>query len=576
MKDLALVVKLTVMEKKDILLSIIFGFVTGIAAVGLFAASGYLISKAALAPPLYALIILTASVKMLGFIRAFSRYGERYFSHRATFTMLSNLRVSFFEKLEPLAPGIFQKFRSGDLLARIVGDVETLQNFFLRVFYPPIVLIMVFLSTILFTSVYSVHVAFILLAGLLLTTFIVPAFFALKQGKVDRKVRERRGNLSTEVTEFLYGYRDLKIYQQLEDKEAQLKQVSQAYIEEQQQEGVHHIFSQSANLMVSLIVSWSVLGVGAYLVADGQMDGIFLAMFLMISLTVFENATPMAAFPIHLQDSRQAANRLFSVVGKDEDAVDETVDDMQEWVAVGQAPAIKMTDVSFSFPEEIRQTIKNVSLSLPAGSKTAIVGPSGSGKSTLLQLLLKISVVDQGEIRMGDIAMNHIPQESIWEKANVVLQKNHFFYGSLRENLQLAKDTASDDELEAVLNKVQLEYLSLSDQVLEKGENLSGGEKQRLAIARVMLKDAPLWILDEPTSSVDALTEDHIYRHLFDQAEDDTLVLVSHRLTGMEKMDQIIVMEEGSIVEAGTYSVLMDKQGYFYELKQIEQSVFMS
>src|SRR5699024_6808930 len=139
---LAYVVKLTIKEKKDIFLSIFFGFLTGLTAVSLFAASGYLISKAALAPPLYALILLTASVKLLGFMRALSRYGERYFSHRATFTMLSNLRVSFYNKLEPLAPRIFQKYRSGDLLARIVGDVETLQDFFLRVFYPPIVLIM--------------------------------------------------------------------------------------------------------------------------------------------------------------------------------------------------------------------------------------------------------------------------------------------------------------------------------------------------------------------------------------------------------------------------------------------------
>src|SRR5690625_5549188 len=127
MKDLSLIVKLTLMEKKDILLSILFGFITGIAAVGLFASSGYLISTAALSPPLYALLLRTSSVKILGFTRALSRYAEHYFSHRATFTMLSNLRVYFYEKLEPLAPGIFQKYRSGDLLARIVGDVETLQ-----------------------------------------------------------------------------------------------------------------------------------------------------------------------------------------------------------------------------------------------------------------------------------------------------------------------------------------------------------------------------------------------------------------------------------------------------------------
>lgn len=570
MKELKHVLKQTLREKRDVLLSVLFGFITGMATVGLFAASGYLIAKSALTPPLYALIILTASVKLLGFTKALGRYGERYFSHRGTFTMLSNLRVSFYEKLEPLAPGIFQKHRSGDLLARIVGDVETLQDFFLRVLYPPIVLVMVFLSTILFTMFYSIYIALILLAGLLLTTFIVPGLFAVKRRKVDLQVREKRGALSTEVTEFLHGFRDLQVYQQLEDKEEQLQQVSEAYLQEQQREGIQNIFSESVNLLISLIITWLLLGVGAYIVTEGKMDGIFLAMLVMISLTVFEDATPMAAFPSHLQATRQASARLSSVVGNGEQQGRARHSEKQ---LPYTAPAIDMNRVSFSFPDEMRKTINEITLSLPAGSKTAIVGPSGSGKSTMLQLLLQTITEDRGEIWIHDIPIRQVVPEQIWKQANVVLQKNHFFYGTVRENLTLAKDGLTDAEMERVLTVVQLEHFSLEDQVLEKGENLSGGEQQRMAMARAMLKNAPLWLLDEPTSSVDAVTADHIYRALFEQAEGDTLVLVSHRLTGIEKMNQIIVMEQGSIVEAGTYAELMAKKGYFYELKQIEQSV---
>src|SRR5690625_963362 len=149
MKDLTTVIRLLFKEKKDIILSVVCGFIAGITAVGLFSASGYLISQAALAPPIYTLMVLVATVKLFGIISAISRYGERYFSHRGTFTMLSNLRVAFYEKLEPQFHHVFHRFRSGDLLSRIVGDVETLQNFFLRVFYPPIVLVLVFLCTIL-------------------------------------------------------------------------------------------------------------------------------------------------------------------------------------------------------------------------------------------------------------------------------------------------------------------------------------------------------------------------------------------------------------------------------------------
>lgn len=572
MKELSIVVKYMMIEKKDIFLTIVFGFIAGIAGVGLFSASGYLISKAALAPPLYALVILTSAVKLLGFTRALSRYGERLFSHRATFTTLSNLRVSFFEKLEPLAPGIFQKYRSGDLLARIVGDVESLQNFFLRVFYPPIVLITVFLSTILFTTFFSVSIAIVFLVGLLLTVFVVPALFAMRQTKIYNNVREERSVLSTEVTELLYGFRDLKIYKQLEEKEKNLLESADDYVREQETEGINMLYNESVNSFVALFVSWFVLGLGAYLVINGELAGILLAMLVMTSLTVFEDAGPMAVFPIHLQDSKRASTRLFSIVGNGSQSEAHCSETLKE-ISQGKAVSIQMNDVSYSFADEWRPALDHIQLQIPAGSKTAIVGPSGSGKSTLLQALLKIVPDVEGSIYIDDISHEQIKQESIWKEANVVLQENHFFYGTIRENLLLAGDELTDKQMASVLNQVKLEYLSLSDHVFEKGENLSGGERQRLAIARALLKGGRLWALDEPTSSVDALTERFIYDYLFKQAENDTVILVSHRLTGLEKMDQIIVMEQGKIIESGTFSELMEQKGYFYEMKEIESSL---
>ena len=157
---------------------------------------------------------------------------------------------------------------------------------------------------------------------------------------------------------------------------------------------------------------------------------------------------------------------------------------------------------------------------------------------------------------------------------NVVLQENHYFYGTIRENLQIVHEDLTDEAMNNALEKVELNNIRLDDKVLEKGGNLSGGEKQRLAIARALLKDAPIWILDEPTSSVDALTESIIYDKLLSQAADDTVILVSHRLNGLKRMDQIIVMDNGLIVEVGSYDALMQKKGYFYELKEIEESVF--
>lgn len=571
MKELTIITKLMLKEKRDILYSILAGFISGMAAVGLFAASGYLISKAALAPPLYALIILTSTVKLLGFTRALMRYAERYFSHRATFTILSHLRVSFFKKLEPLVPGILGKYRSGDLLSRIVGDVETLQNYFLRVFYPPIVLVMVFLSTILFTVYFSIYTTIILLIGLVLTTFVLPSIFAVKQRKVNSQVREVRGALSTEATEFLHGFRDLKIYQKLEGKKQQMNDASKKYIDEQEKEQLLIASSQSVTSFVSFFIAWAVLGVGAYLVSNDQMEGIYLAMLVMIAITVFEDANTMSVFPIYFNDSQRAAQRLASVINEEKPLMEQ----QSLGTLSNEDPlAIEMEHVGFTFPNEWRKTLNDVTVKFTAGSKTAIVGPSGSGKSTLLQLLLNIYPVDQGEIRINQQPISSLHQEDLWHVANVVLQENHFFYGTIRSNLQLAKDGLTDEEMKTALERVNLAHFSLDDPVFEMGENLSGGEKQRLAIARAMLRGKKSWFLDEPTSSVDAVTEQTIYQHLFEQAKDDTVIFVSHRLNGLEKMDQIIVMDQGKVVESGSYEALMQRKGYFYDMKQIEKNLF--
>lgn len=570
MKQLTILTRFMFKEKKDILLSVLAGFIAGMAAVGLFSASGYLISKAALKPPLYALIILTSTVKLLGFTRALTRYAERYVSHRATFTILSNLRVAFFKKLEPLAPSIFGRFRSGDLLSRITADVETLQHYFLRVVYPPIILMMVFLGTILLTVYFSVATAVILLIGLVLTTFVVPLFIYLKQRKTKRNVRTQRSTLATRTAELLHGFRDLKIYQKLRGKEAELNSASTVYIREQKKEATHILFGKSINTFISLLITWAVLGVGAYLVTNGELDGIFLAMLVMIAITVFEEIDNMAILPIYLNDSKQAIERLQEGT---EGRVPRPASRDRGPVPPSHL-SYKMHQVNFTFPDEWRPTLQHITLDLPTGSKTAIVGPSGSGKSALLHLLLKIYSADSGVISISGEPSDTINEEDLWEQSRVVLQDNHFFHGTIQSNLQLAGDALTDEDMLTALAHVQLEPFSLSDSVYEKGDNLSGGEKQRLAIARALLKRGRNWFLDEPTSSVDALTEDAIYKHLFEQAKDDTLVLVSHQLRGLDNMDQIIVMDQGQIMESGTFTELMQQKGYFYRMKEIEKSLF--
>ncbi|PSL40489.1 ATP-binding cassette subfamily C protein CydC [Planomicrobium soli] len=567
MTDLKSILKLTIMEKRDVALAVLFGFIAGIAGVALLASSGYLISKAALTTQMTTLVVMAACLKLFGFVSALSRYAERLYSHRATFTMLSNLRVSFFERLSPRAPTLFQRYRSGDLLARIVGDVESLQNFLLRVFYPPLVLALVFSSTIFFASFFSAALAFVLFVGFLLTVIVVPALFAWQKRKTASKTRVSRAALSTEATEFLYGFRDLKIYQQLEQKERQLEQLVESYAKDQWNEGRRENYSQSINAFVAMLVSLVVLGLGAYYVAAGELDGLYLAMLVMLSLALFENVTPMAVFPAYYEDSRRAASRLDKVV-------EEPYQNEGENSLPAGSLGIEVKNVSYTYPEEERPALANVSVRLPSGSKTAIVGPSGSGKSTLMQVLLRTLPVDSGSIFINEENINNLDQQKLWSRINVVLQENHFFFGTIRSNLAIANEEATEEQLKAALEKAELGAFSLSAKVEEKGQNLSGGEKQRLAIARAMLKNEALWLLDEPVSSIDGLTARAIYKRLFEQGKDHTFVVISHDLSDLEQMDQIIVMEQGRIVEIGSYDSLMERQGYFYGMKQIEKSVF--
>ncbi|EFU40707.1 ABC transporter, CydDC cysteine exporter (CydDC-E) family, permease/ATP-binding protein CydC [Paenibacillus vortex V453] len=569
MNELAVLSKAMMQERKDIVLSILGGFIAGIAGVALFSASGYLISQTVFAPPLYTLIVLTSLVKMLGLLRAASRYGERLYSHRATFSMLSRLRTSFFAKLIPLTPGILNKNRSGDLLARIVGDVESLQNYFLRVAYPPIMVVMVFLATVLFTSAFSLWIALLFVLGMLVTAFVVPGIVLLGQRRIHGRVREQRAQLSTEVTEVLYGFRDLKVYGQLAQREQQLQQASSTLAAEQQRAAGHLLRGQSMHALVTFLISWGVLALGAYLIMDGALAGMFLAMLVMASLTVFEEAAAMATLPAYKEDSEHAAKRLTETVQST------AVQSSQPGgtLAVDHAVSIELSGVTFQYEGEWRAALRDMSLLITPGSKTAIVGPSGSGKSTIIDLLLKLRTPMDGDIRLNGISVKELDEASIWQAANVVLQQSHFFRGTIRDNLLLNGEEHTDEQLLEVLAKVQLPDTSLTDRVYEKGENLSDGEKQRLALARAMLRKGRLWLLDEPTSSLDYVTEQRVMKHLYTQAAHDTLLLICHRLTGLEEMDQIVVMDQGRVIETGSYPELMEQKGYFYEMKQIERQM---
>ncbi|WP_066191562.1 thiol reductant ABC exporter subunit CydC [Gracilibacillus timonensis] len=568
MKDVAIVLRMLLKEKKDVLLSILFGFIAGMTAVGLFSASGYLISQAALAPPIYTLIVIVALVKLLGITSAVSRYGERYVSHRGTFTMLKNIRVYVYDRIEPIADRLLQRYRSGDILARIVGDVESLQYFFLRVFYPPIVLVTVMLTTILFTTIFSIKIAITMVIGMVVLVLFIPACFYLQEKKRASKVRESRGALSAEFTEYLYGFQELTIYQQADEKEQQLLAAMKEYEAEKLSENRRHAFQETVMIFLAFFLAVIVLVQASFYVTEGSLSGLLLAMLFMIALTAFEDAPMMATFPAYLDQSRQASQRLIEVWSGEEAASSTPAKQM----AQQEALAFQFDQVSLQYLDQPTSFVKEISLDIPAGSKVAIVGASGSGKSTLMQAMLGFLPVTSGCLSVQQTPIETWEKESLWRIMNVSLQQNHFFYGSVGDNLALANPSATEDNLRVALNKATLSHLALDDLVQESGANLSGGEKQRLALARLFLHPADTWLLDEPTSSLDAITEQQVMQQVYQHAADATIVMIRHRLTGLEQMDQIVVMDHGEVVEQGTYQELMKQtDGYFRKMKRLEE-----
>ncbi|WP_322906178.1 thiol reductant ABC exporter subunit CydC [Paenibacillus campi] len=567
MNELSIFARAMVQERRDVVITIMTGFIAGIAGVTLFSLSGYLISKTVFLPPLYTLILLAALVKLLGLVRAASRYGERLYSHRATFSLLSRLRTTFFAKLIPLSPQWLGRQRSGELLAKIVGDVESLQFYFLRVAYPPLIVISVFLTTVAVTSFISVWIALVFVVGMIIIAFGVPAIVRRSQHKQTDAVHQLCAALATDSAEMMYGFIDLKLYGRLAAQEQHIEQIADELAAAQQQAATRLLRGQSLHSFMTFFISWLVLLVGAILIMHGSMNGLFLAMLIMTAMTVFDEAAAMATLPAYQKDSEYAAKRLHTVLS---DMKLTKRASASKQLQRHQPVRIDIEDVSFRYDEDWRWTLQHISLHIPAGSKTAIVGASGSGKTSLLELLLKLHPLEQGQICMNTIPLEQLNEESIWSNARVLLQRNQFFNGTVRDNLLLEQDGIPDTHLLALLDQVQLSHKKLDDPILEKGENLSDGEKQRLALVRILLRSGSLWLLDEPTSALDYATEQRVLELLFQQAQGDTVIMVSHRLTGLEQMDQIIVMDQGRIAEAGSYDELMQRGSYLYQLKQLE------
>jgi ATP-binding cassette subfamily C protein CydC len=556
------------------LLAGIFGFLTIGSNVGLMGASAYLISSAALHPPITALSTAIVGVRFFGISRAVFRYLERYISHDATFRLLGTVRVWFYTKLEVLAPARLMEWQSGELFSAIVGDVETLKEFYLRVLAPPFIAILVVSGTCLFLAQFNMIFVYVLIGAFIVLGILLPIISRNLQTSTADELVLGRSAMKAQLVDSITGIAELAAFGQTRRQAERIAVLDQRLTELQGKVAMISGMLDALSLLIVNGTVWLVLWLAIPLVNSGKLEGIYLAVVALTVQSSFEGVLPLPLAVHYLAESLAAARRLFAIV----DTAPAMLDG--EFKTVNSCDAtIEVEDISFQYSDQGAEVLHRISFTVPKGESAAIVGPSGAGKSTLLYLLLRFWEYNQGSIRLGGHELKSLNSKELRNMFGIVPQQSHLFNASIRDNILLAKPSASEAELKQAIDNAELSELiellplGYDTMVGQNGYALSGGERQRIAIARALLKDAPVLILDEPTVGLDALTEEAIMGTIANVMKGRTTILITHRLTGLEHIGQIMVLQDGRMVERGRQSELIKKNGLFSLLWSLQHDV---
>lgn len=555
-------------------LAVLLGVATVASNVGLLALSAFLIAAAALKPELAALSVPIYLVRFFGVSRGFARYAERVVSHDVTFRLLRNLRIWFYERLEPLAPSRLLEHHSGDLLDRAVEDVDELQNVYLRIFSPILVAAFTVSATFAVFWVFSPLLAFVALGFLVAAGVGVPLLVDALARRTGRQQVELRAELSAQLVDSVQGVQDLLAFGAEKERRDRISEINRKLARAQRRMALIEGLQGSLNDLLSNLAMLVLLVLAIPLVSGGEIRGVYLAFLALVILGSFEAITPLGSAFQFLGRSLSAAGRLFEIADEEPQ-----VRDPQNPAPVPERPGLEFRRVTFSYSNSGSKALDDVSFEIKAGSRVAVVGPSGSGKSTLTRLALRFWDPDGGEVLLGGRDVREYAQEDLREKIGLVAQDTHIFNGTLRRNLLLARPEATQRELERAVEAARLGGLveslpeGLDSWVGEQGLRISGGERQRLAVARALLKNAPILLLDEPTANLDTVTEQELLGSIREMVQDRTTLLITHRLVGMEGMDEILVLDKGRIVERGTHAELLRSSGLYRQMYDTQREM---
>lgn len=571
------------------LIGLFLSVITLIAGIGLLSLSGWFLSASAVA----GLTLVTAQafnyftpaggVRFLSILRTASRYGERLATHEATFKLLTRLRVWAWRKVLPLSARNMQRLRQGELLNRLVADIDTLDHLYLRLITPMIAALLMIAGLYLFVAWIDAQLALILSASLLSIWLILPWIFYFLGRQPGIKQLESKRLLRIHILEFVQGLAEISLFGAHQRFREKLTQAEANLLDSQRAMANVTAFSQAALILCHGIVVVLILYVAASGIGEHQSPGPMLAMIAFMVLACIEMLMPIAGAFQHLSSCVNAGKRVNELV----EQVPDIVFNKQNKTAIKQGE-LQLKEIVFSYKHGSEAILKGINLSIKAGEKVALLGQTGCGKSSLLSLITREWQQNSGSLLLDGREIDQYSQQALTDGLSLVSQRIYLFCGTLRSNLTLAQPNTSefataeeqeaaqeinDKRLLTVLKKVGLCALIEGENPLdawigEGGRQLSGGEQRRIGVARVLLRDAPLLLLDEPTEGLDKRTEREILALLFDFAKNKTLLMISHRLTAMSKMDKIYLMEEGVLRVSGHHTDLLATDEYYASLYQ--------
>jgi thiol reductant ABC exporter CydC subunit len=548
-------------------LAVLLGVLTVGSGIGLMATSAYLISAAALHPSVAALGVAIVGVRFFGISRGIWRYLERYVSHYVTFGLLARLRVWFYAAIEPLAPARLLAYRSGDLLTRVVSDIQTLQDFYVRVLAPPLVAALVGVGMWYFLGAFNGVFAVTLLGFYLLAGAGVPLLTHLLSRRLGQELIAVRAELNVALVDGIQGVADVVAFGQEDAHYRRVQALNRRLIAGQERMAwIGALQGALGNGLMNLAL-WTMLVAAIPLVRAGQLDGVYLAVLLLAALTSFEAVLPLPAAFGHLGATLEAARRLFEIV--------DAAPAVQDPAAPSPVPRdyrLEVHDLRFRYEPGAALALDGVSFTVPTGGCVALVGPSGAGKSTVARLLLRFWDTPEGAIRLGGHDLRSYHQDDLHRLIATVAQQTYLFNTTIGENLRLARPAATEADLVRATRQAQIyEFIAalprgFDTPIGEQGLRLSGGERQRLALARAFLQDAPILLLDEPTAHLDTLTEQALLEPLHALMRGRTTLLITHRLVGLDMAGEILVLRQGRVVERGSHHELVQLEGLYWKM----------